>query len=134
MWGWHQPEATYRCTPFGFEPFPWRVALGFPGPSDLRFGVELIASQGLLGGRSAQDLLEAPDPGFRAAVCADGTLAVYLPHPATILLRAGLPDEATLWNLQARRLEQPRLTERGAKLRLEMPRFNGDALLVLRAR
>lgn len=129
LWQWHRPGARFTNAAWSMEPFPWDVALGFPGADDVAFAASLVTENDLIGAEPAQELVVDAVHGVRAARGRSGVLAVYLPEAREIVLDARL-GRATLWDLAARRPVHPVLHARGPRTVLEQPDVNGDLLLV----
>jgi Protein of unknown function (DUF4038) len=140
LWQWHRPGDAFNGTWFSGEPYPWDVALEFPGARDAGLAARLIADHGLYLARPAADLarptadlVAAPMRDVLAIATSDlSTIAVYTPHATAFTVAAALSSYAvTAMDLARGRWFRPRL--RGAlsdATRIELPDFIGDALYI----
>jgi hypothetical protein len=135
LWQWHRPGAVFNGAWFSGEPFPWTVALGFPGAWDAGRVATLVAEHGLYLARPAQDLVRAPVRGVRAMATAGlSTVAVYAPYATGFTVAADLSGRTvTAIDLGAGRRFRPRLAAAGEETRIELPDVNGDALYLFEA-
>lgn len=136
LWQWHRPGGVFNGAWFSGEPFPWPVALGFPGAGDAGLAARLVADHGLYRARPAPDLVQAPVRGVRALATADqSTVAVYAPYATGFTVAADLSGRAvTAIDLGTGRPFRPRLTAAGATAVIELPDVNGDVLYLFEAR
>ncbi len=136
LWQWYRPGRGFTSTAFSSLPFAWQDALALPGAWDAAF-VRARADELELGGAKArQDLLAEPVPFLRAAATPDeGVVAVYAPRAMEVALTADLSGlEPVAWDLAARRSWRPRTETAGGRTRVELPPYEGDSLVVWRAR
>jgi hypothetical protein len=129
LWQWHRPGTRFTSPGFSLEPFPWEVALQFPGADDVALAAKIVADSGLIGAEPAQNLLVDALVGVRAALGRGGELGVYLPEAGEVVLD-GAVDAAVMWDLSARRIVRPRLIREGGSTRIAQADFYGDALLI----
>lgn len=128
LWQWHRPGARFTSPGFSLEPFPWEVALQFPGADDVTFAAQIVVGSGLIGAEPAQQLLVEPATGVRAAVGRNGETGVYLPYAGQVVLD-GEFERAVLWDLSARCTLTPVLTRQSGRTTLAQADVYGDVLL-----
>jgi hypothetical protein len=135
LWQWHRPDGRFNGTGFSGAPFPWEVALGFPGAQDAGLAAKLVADHGLYRARPRQDLVAAPLGQVRAMATDDlSTMAVYTPHATGFSLAADLSSRGTTAiDLARGRWFRPRISGTGTGGRVGLPDFNGDALYFFEA-
>lgn len=132
VWQWYRPGARFTNPGFSLEPFPFDVAMGFPGAADVGFAGALVRDTALYRASARQDLLVDPFPGLRACASDDlGVLAVYLPDARDVALDTDLDgSRVVLWDLASRTRLHPRLRASGAATVLAQPDTLGDLLLI----
>ncbi len=131
LWQWHRPGAEFTSPGFSLAPFPWEVALHFPGADDIALAARIVTDAGLIGAEPAQGLLHEPYPGVRAALGRQGELGVYLPYAGRVEIDGRL-ESAVLWDLDARRPLRPMLERDGTVTVLTQADVPGDVLLTAR--
>lgn len=136
LWQWHRPDGQFNGAGFSGTPFPWQVALDFPGAWAAGLAAKLVAEHGLYRARPAQHLVDAPLGQVRALATPDlSTIAVYTPYPSEVFVAADLSSRATTAiDLARGRPFQPRVTAPGGRARIDLPDFTSDALYVFQAR
>jgi hypothetical protein len=135
LWQWHRPSGQFNGSGFSGAPFPWEVALSFPGAEDAALAAKVVADHGLYQAYPAQVLSEAFMGSVRTLAARDlSTVAVYTPYPTEVFLPADLPSGAVVaFDLARARVFRPRVTRAGNRARIDLPDFNGDALYVFQA-
>jgi len=136
VWQWHRRGYAFTRTAASGEPFPWSTALGLPAAWDLGHLRALVEELDLAGLRPSQELLRDDVPFLRVAATPDRRLvAAYLPHAVELRLAHPFTGHDVLaWELEGRRRWRPRVHHERDGTVVGLPPFNGDALVVLRAR
>lgn len=136
LWPWHRPGGHFNGARFSGPPFPWDVALEFPGSWAAGLAAKLVAEHGLYLARPAQHLVDAPLGQVRALATPDlSTVAVYTPYPSEVFVAADLSArDTTAFDLARGRPFRPRITLADGRVRIDLPDFNGDALYLFQAR
>jgi len=135
IWSWHEPGKTFPSAAFSAAPYPWYVALRFPGAWDAGYARRLFEGYALsdlqpLGAIGGQDEIRA------AASPELAKIAVYFPYAAEQELPWDLSGyDCLLIDLADRRELEPVLAA-GAKGHslLRLPEVNADVLLLARRR
>lgn len=133
IWQWHRREGRFTSPEFSLEPFPWQVALQFPGADDVTLTADLLRRHGMHRLEPAQQLLVDPSPTTRAAAAPGGELVVvYLPTAR----EQGIAVDPTgmrvhAWDLDARTPVVPDMhTAHGGAVIRQLDVL-GDALVIL---
>jgi Protein of unknown function (DUF4038) len=136
LWQWHRPGGVFNGTAFSGAPFPWDVALEFPGAWQAGLAARLVADHGLYRARPAPDLVGSPMDGVLALAAGDlSTVAVYTPYATGFTVAADLSSRVvTAVDLERGRWFRPRMSVSGGAARIELPDFTGDALYIFTAR
>lgn len=139
VWSWHRRGAAFTAGEVHGLPFPFSVALGFPGADDVAHLRRVVEQEGLLDLREDREVLVA-EPSGAVAGRADGVIAVYAPEAFALTLRVDATEvaEVRLYDLAERRPDAavwtPVEVDGDPGLRLEQSEFPGDALFVVRLR
>ena len=133
VWQWYRDGARFTSPEFSLEPFAWQTALEFGGASDVALAARLVTDHGLVGAEPAQDLLEQPYAGLRAARGHDtDAIAIYLPDPREVRVAMDLDGRrVTAWDLHGRRVLTPRLVADGSSTIVRQPDVLADVLLLI---
>ncbi|SNT56113.1 Protein of unknown function [Asanoa hainanensis] len=127
MWMWHGPGGEFQARALSLEPYPWQVALAFPGALD----ISLLAR--LLRDHRMHRLLPAESNGSaRVAASQDGDLvAVYLPYADDVDLALDLKEHRlTGWDLAERAPLTPDAVPTAGGTRLRQLPTHGDQLVI----
>jgi len=130
-WSWHDRDKDFPSAEFSSTPYPWHVALRFPGAWDAGYARRLFETydlfdlepQGSPGGTSAEVRL--------AASAAGDKVALYMPYATQVTLDADLSgSELLLIDLAEQRIHRARcrIEKKGSTILL--PDFNADALFL----
>lgn len=137
VWSWHRRGSAFTAESVHGLPFPFSVALAFPGADDVAFLRRTVEAEGLLDVREDRELLVAEASGAVAGRVGS-TIAVYAPTAFSLTLRlspAAVVD-VRLYDLAARRADAADWSSvdlgGSTGVRLAQPEFPGDALFVLR--
>jgi hypothetical protein len=131
IWSWHDRAKEFPNAEFSSTPYPWHVALQFPGAWDAGYARWLFETydlfdlepQGSPEGTSAEVRL--------AANPARDKIALYMPYATQVTLDTDLSGcELLMIDLATRRTNRSRcrIEEKGTTILL--PDFNGDALFL----
>lgn len=132
-WSWHRVGAAFNGEWFSGTPFAALLALEFPGAWDVGLLRRIVEEHGLYDLRPRQELLMATTSGTRLGMSADGRrVAVYLPHPFSVGVRADLSGRRLrVWDLGRGRRDDVRFHHSDGVTTFEQPDFMNDALYVL---
>ena len=137
MWMWHTPSGSFTARDSSLEPFPWPVALGFPGALDISLMARLFADHGLHRLAPAQDRLADDASGaIRLAASPDhGLVALYQPYgrDVEVLLDLG-GHRLTAWDLAERAPMTPDAVVAGGRTLLRQLPTLADQLVVAERR
>ncbi len=132
IWSWHQRGRNFRGWNFSKQPFPWRVALKFPGAWDVALARMLFEGHGLVGIEPAQKLLVNKTEDIRVAMSKDKSrLVVYAPYAWAAELKEDLSkyDWAGI-ALATRESFVPLVKRKGKNSVIEMDDFNSDVVII----
>jgi len=134
MWMWHGPGAEFQARELSLEPYPWPVALAFPGALDISLLARLLVDHRMHRLLPAQDLAE--DETVRAAASPDRDLvAIYLPYAREIALTTDLAGHRfTGWDLAERAPLTPDAVHTGGRTLLRQLPTAGDQLVIAERR
>ena len=132
IWSWHEKGKPFRGWSFSKEPFPWKVALKFPGGWDAALARMLFEGYALWTLEPAQRLLVNKTEDIRVAMSKDKSrLAIYAPYAWGIELKtdASKYDLAGI-SLTTRESFVPPVTRVGKNSVIEMHGFNSDVVII----
>jgi hypothetical protein len=132
-WSWHRAGEEFNGESFSGTPFAAHLALQFPGAWDVGLLRRIVEEHGLYDLRPRQELLVATTSGTRLGMSPDGRrVALYLPHPFRVAVRADLSDRRLrVWDLGRARRDDVRFRYDDGVTTFEQPDFLHDALYVL---
>ena len=130
VWTFHRRGMNFLNAHRSFEPFDWDEALTLEGAWDVGYARWLFETYNMFDLNPA-DIVKTEDDEIRAAVNDERTkLALYTPYAFDVELDFDLTGfRCVQIDLETRRVATPNV-KTGATSRVEMPRFNADALLV----
>lgn len=137
VWMWHTPTGRFTARDSSLEPFPWPVALGFPGALDISLMARLFADHRLHRLAPAQDRLsDDPSGAIRLAASPDHALvALYQPYCRDVEVLLDLRHHRlTAWDLAERAPMTPDAECAGDRTVLRQLPTAGDQLLVAERR
>lgn len=105
VWMWHTPSGRFTAADTSLEPYPWPVALGFPGALDISLMARLFADHGLQRLEPAQDQLVDDAAGAIRFATGPGhtVVALYQPYARDVELTVDLSGHRlTAWDLAER--------------------------------
>lgn len=140
VWSWHRRGSAFTAEAVHGTPFPFGVALEFPGADDVAHVRRVVEEEGLLDLVGDDDVLVSEPSGAVAGRTGD-LVAVYAPEAFALTLRLDPADviAVRVHDLEARRPDAATWTAvdldgGGRGIRLAQSEFPGDALFVVQLR
>ncbi|PCE15292.1 hypothetical protein AUC47_14455 [Microbacterium sp. SZ1] len=136
VWSWHRRGTGFTAENVHGMPFPFSVAMEFPGADDVGFLRRVVEGEVLFDLDEAADLLMAEPSGAVVGRTGD-RVAVYAPEAFALTLRLDPADivDVRVYDLDARRIDaaqwSPVEHDGAPGIRLEQTEFAGDALFVI---
>lgn len=129
IWSWHDRDKVFPNAEFSSTPYPWHVALRFPGAWDAGFARSLFETYGLFGLEAQGSPNGASGEVRMAATPGRDKIAVYLPYATEITLEVDLSGyELLMIDLVERRVGRARYRIEGKGTRILLQDFNADTL------
>lgn len=131
LWSWHRRGMAFTSEAFSMTPFDWHDALRFEGAWDASFARTLVEQYDLFGLEAWPDAHNAsPDIRVAASAMRD-RIAIYVPYPTAIALKADLPAyEWAVVDLAARCWVEARVRQVDGQTVIPMYEMNHDVLVV----
>lgn len=129
VWSFHRREMAFLSESFSGRPYPWDVALRFPGAWDAAFARWIFETFGLFDVAPCDEI--AGDMPGACLACSDQHAVIYAPYDFDLAVDRDLSGyDFTLFVLAEKKIARPHVRVENGKTVFSMHGFNSDALLL----